>query len=952
MDKFYVQMPDGNIVEVPVGTPKAEILQRYNAAKAAGKVPPPPAPGRFPAVPPTERKEAPPPASKIVSLQEPTDPAVRYPTIAAEQFFSPIRATGEFLGRTIPAGITALSPGPETSASTYAARRRAQEETRAMEPPPLVPKGTGERITGVTAEGLGELATLYGAGGLLGKIPGVIGAPGRFFTATPMTDLASTIIGGGVGGATDSPLLGAGAGVGTALAVPSARGIYNMFKSDIPQPAAEADMRAYIFKQLQDSGEDPQRILSDLARLGPNASLADVSPALMRIVEQFPGRPGTKGQPLSPAETMRTFFEGRADPALVKAAGVTAADPTGRGALIAGQKVGVEKSVETLQAIPEGLFPRIYGEARKFYGERQAGRLARLEGTIDQNLKPRTNVEQGLDQMALEQKKLNTAARETFLADVLPEDQRAAFKQILAENKYAKSFYDQLISGMRGVKEFEAILPTDPGPARALLAGFDNATAGMNATMRAAYEKMFLQGADRARYGNMEGVRDAATGTQGLTLDLADRVRQWARDATTSGFESDAANAAARRATSKAMEVGRERMDEVLRTNNTEYTNWLGNLSVLKSRQEAVELGREVAGGKIPADRVQIIVSEYSNNPAARAAFEDGFVDAYSRQFRTAKELSESTLESSQTPEMQKITGHIFGEDAAQRLSQTVGREASDTVTENAILKSGANTKEIAEKARLVADEWGGTPIFNQIDAAATQQATQKKTLESIDRGRKALDSSFTRGDLQTYVAGLSPADRVMFQDSMLERLSADPMKFGTAMMNRTDDIYEKVAGVLGPDRANALVDAARQRAQFGITERAYASAFGQAVPTSAPGAMGQAAELAVPAFQASRNWIGPLVKAIGEKLNPPPTAYPRGRSVAAEMMTSSPDAQAEYVRSLLNYRPTGPWAQFAQDVIAPAVKAGGIEGTSPFKPRAPEPDIFAKALMRGEAPL
>ena len=902
--------------------------------------------GRWVARPTTATTTSTPkPTPSVVRLQEPTEG--RLPQIAAEGFAEPWQELGSFLGRAVPAGVAALTPGGDSSASVYAQRRAAQNRERATDTPPLQPKSKTEEAVRGGAHGLGELSTIMGPGSAMRVAPG-LKAVGDFITSYPLTQLASSVLGGAVGGATDSELAGLATGLGVGVGTPVAghllKTVGNIFRKDIPLTMAQQGVRDRIYKALQEKGVDPQKVIRDLQSLGPDVTMADVHPALREIILETAGKRAGKGEAQGAGERVSEFYRKRGDAGDVAATVKAQTDPGGRSSKAAvSAKTTAEAEAARLAGVPDALLPTIVQRATDFFGRRQATRLSRIQGEIDQTLRPRQNIEANLKAMADEKVSLSTTARETFLADILPDAQVAEFNTLLQENKFAKQFYDELINGMRGVKENEAILPMDPGPARKLLAEFDKATAGMNDTMKKAHEQTFLQGADKAAYGTMDGVREATYGTKGLTLNLADRVRQWSRDAANSGYESEAANAAKRRATAEGMKLAQTKLDTILRDNNKEYAEWLEKLARLNQREEAVKLGRKA----VSTDRPDQIPLQLALLKDVREDFESGFVSALDGYFK--KNAGKTVTGMSKDRNSREAVEHVFGPQAAKQFFDQIETEAGHIVTERAILAPGESPKTIGERARATAQEWGGTPLFDQIERSAAQEAQQKIIAEAADKGSQAFDPGMTKAQLEQYVSTLSSEAKQAFENAMLARMAEDPLNYGKRVMKRKGSDYEKIVSVLGQNRADQLEDAARRRAVFGTTESEFESARKSAAGINEPGAVEKSAGLGVALQQAARNWIGPLAKQIvgAEKFDP--MRYPRGRTAAADVMVNAtPAEQAAYVQSLLNYKPQGMFESIAQRAVPPVVGGATAAGLPVPRPAAVNPDLLGQGVQSG----
>ena len=881
-------------------------------------------------------------------------PATPVEAVGQKLFESPFGEAGSFLGRLLPAVGAAVTPGGPGFKETYAARRRAQEQALASGPPPVEIKTPGARVAGELAGGLAELGSLYGGGGLLKRAPGVAGKVGEFITATPMTDLASTVLGSTVTGVTDKPLLGAVTGAATGLSLPTIGHFKNLwFKPDVSLTEAERELKRGLAERLRARGEDPERIAKEIEALGPNTTMADVSPALRGFFEDMIGRPAGQKYKTSGQERVADLLAGRLDPAAMKGELVTAIDPGKRREIASVTKAAAESKAAAAEAAPTSIIEQASKRAREFFGGRQSMRGQVIQNEIGATLKPIKNVEQQLDTWASTRKELNDQARESFLMNPLDNQQRGSFDRLLQENKPVADFYEKFINELRGIKQFEPLLPVDPREARGVIARFNKATEGMTDEQRKQAEKVFLSDAEKKRFGSMDGVRDEATGTKNLSTDLADRIRQWTNESAARGFDSNAVDAASRKAMAEGQSIARAQLDEILRRGGEktrEYNEWLGRLADIRQKEEAVDVGRKIAGGDVPADRVPILLRDMP--PETVEAVKDGFVDAYARMYRTG-DPSSTAVKAAQNKETQAAMAALFGKDAADKMFATLSKQAEAFTGERTILSPGLKPETVVERAKASAPEWGGESFYQRLEAAKTGGEEAKRVAEAVERGRKALNEGEPLGDIVKYTASLPPEAKAAFVDGFIENIARDPQKYAKAALEQKGDIYAKLVSGLGQETVDRMTEIARRQQTFGRTGKRYENLMEGKPAVTEPGMVDEMVDAAVSGLQAKVGFVGRGADYLKRAfVRPDPIKFPTVRQTGADILMRSPQEQADYVRSLLNYRPEGVFKQLSERVLAPTVKGAVIPGTRVFQPPEYKPSLPAEELARGERPL
>lgn len=914
-----------------------------------------PAPsGRFPETPKTEAKIAEPPAAKPRSVELVPKAATPVEAVGQKIFESPFGEAGSFLGRLLPALGAAVTPGGPGFKETYASRRRQQEEALASGPPPAEIKTPGARVAGEVAGGLAELGALYGAGGALRRAPGVAGKVGEFVTATPMIDLASTVLGSTVTGAYDNPIMGAVAGAATGVSLPTIKHFATLwFKPDVSRSQAEKELVRGLSERIRARGEDPERIAKEIEGLGPNATMADVSPALRSFFEDMIGRPAGQKFKTSGQQRIADLLNQRIDPAAMRGELIDVMDPAGRRNVAAATKASAEAAAKAAEEAPKSIIEQASARARQFFEGRQSMRGQVVQNEIGANLKPIRNVESQLDTWASTRKELNDQARESFLTNPLNNQQRGAFNELLQGNKPVADFYEKFIEDLRGIKQFEPLLPVDPREARGVIARFNKATEGMTPEQRKQAEKVFLSDAEKKRFGSMDGVRDEATGTKNLSTDLADRIRQWANESAARGFDSNAVDAATRKAMAEGQSIARAQLDTILRRGGEEtkaYNEWLGRLADIRQKEEAVDLGRKAASGEIPADRIPLLTRDMP--PEVLEAVKDGFVDAYARQFRS-KDPSTVAIQAAANQEMRGVMTNLFGKDAADKMFATLGKQVEAIGGERSILARDVKPETVVERARASAPEWGGEDFYKRLEAAQKGGEQAKGLADAVERGRKALSEGQPLGDIVEYTKNLTPEAKAAFVDGFIESVARDPQKYAKAALERKGDVYNKLVTTLGQDVVDSMTEIARRQQAFSKTGRRYENLMEGKPAVTEPGLADEMVDAAVSGLQAKVGFVGRGADYLKRAfVRPDPIKFPTVRQAGTDVLMRSPQEQAEYVRSLLNYKPEGVFRQLSERVLAPTVKGAAIPGTRVFQPPQYNPNLPAEELQRGERPL
>lgn len=917
---------------------------------------PEPAAGRFPQTPKTSVTVSEPPKAPPRTVELTAKPATPVEAVAQKVYETPFGEAGSFLGRLLPALGAAVTPGGPGFSETYAARRRAQQESAAAAPPAPEIKTPGARVAGEVAGGLAELGAMYGAGGAARKAPGVVGKVGEFVTATPMTDFASTVLGSTVTGLTDKPILGGATGLAVGAGVPTLGHFKKLwFTKDVDLSTADRLLKQGLAERIRARGEDPERIAQEIERLGPNATVMDASPALRSFFEEMIGRPtGTPAgkQTLSAQTRISDLLNKRLDPEALKGELGAVIDPTGRSVGAAAAKTAAEEAAAKA-AVPKSAMLAAADKARKFFEGRQAMRPQVIQNEIGANLKPISNVEKQLDTWAATRKELNDQARESFLQNPLSTGQRSEFTALLEGNAPVRAFYEKFINDLRGVKEFAPFLPVDPTEARTVIARFEKATEKMTAEQKKQAEKVFLSEAEKKRYGSMDGVRDEATGTKNLTVDLADRIRQWTNESAKFGYDSTAADAAARRAMAEGQSIARAKLDEILRRggeSTKQYNEWLGKLADIRQKEDAVKLGRQIADGEIPADRVPILSKDMP--PELLEAVKDGFVDAYARSFRQADPGKVATKAAPNRETLQSME-HLFGKQSSDKMAKVLGEQVGQVEAERSVLAAGATPETVLKRAEGSASEWGGQDYYAKVATAEQVGQTSKAMIESVDEGRKALTEGRPMGDVVNYLNSLQPWQKSAFMDGVTEELKRDPMKYIKAAQERKGDVYDKMVSLFGQDTTDHMTAIANRREVFGATGAKYKTLMETKPTVGEPSLIDEGIDLLVSALQAKVGFVGRGADYLKRAfVRPEPVKFPTVRQTGADLATKSAQEQADYVRSLLNYKPEGVFAPLAERFLAPAVKGTAIPGVRVFQPTPANPNLLGEELQRGERPL
>jgi hypothetical protein len=707
----------------------------------------------------------------------------------------------------------------------YAARQQGKF-VESLVGPKVTPTGPAEQFAATAGGALGLPATTIGAGLPLRALP--YAAPvGQALSSQPFSQIASSIL-GAAGEQVGGPLVGGAAGLLAGYLAPGAgRKLIGLLERPYAGlSAGEKSARKAIEDIAKRANFTKEALVAELEKQGPNATLANIPEFREQLILTMrkPTETGARA-----GETILPRLEESIETQRKRLLQTISRGEVGAAARTEG---ALRREMETTRS---GMVDK----AKEFFTKRLASRPSRVQQELA-SYGPVVDTEKLKIDMQNMREALNAQARSTFLQK--PVADLTEINDTLRQSGTARDIYNRVINEYRKEGKYAPTLPDDPRPAQAALSLYKQKETQFGKNIADQWFAQSYPGKTLA------GMQEEALGTKGLTLDLADRVSQWLREAGKKGFEASGVDAALRKGLAPVISDIKKDWDKALRVieKNPEYVQWKGQLANLESLENMVELGAQAASKKSSPDIVRATLTGLSDQQ--KRAFQLGY----------SRSLSQ-TLGSSPT-EFERLAGNetaresarlVLGDEAANKFWSFLNKEKADAAIDSRFAEQRDPAK-LARLAETYAPEWGG-------QAQTATLAANERRLTAIDRGRKFFSNLETPETLREALSGMSALDRRAFEQGVLEGMMTDPGKYAAEFASRQGPNYQKYATLFGEPAAQTLADEARRFTQFGTTLEGAERAMGK--PTDlAPTVAERAAAATEPAAKAALGYKNPFV--------------------------------------------------------------------------------------------
>jgi hypothetical protein len=535
-------------------------------------------------------------------IEEPT--SYRYPRIVAERFTEPFVETGRAIARGL------IGPDPYLQPKITEAQRMEQMR----QPPPLTPRGIGEKTAAGVGSGLGGVGATMGLGGLARAVG--LAPLAETLMAYPGMQTVAGVTGGVAGEVTGSPLVGLLIGLAVPFGGGIGKGIWaRLFDHDKPfDKAHELFLKDYI-KRLEAQGRNIDDIRAKILAAPEGTPLAAIDSVAEQLLRESLNRPEVK----------------RA----LKGFGPTAA-----------AERFVEQTIGNI-ADPTKIMDRIKGAMTKTLGA--PADVSRAERVLDALIS-----------------RQNQRARKEFLWKELTKERLSDLNDQLANNPRYQEAYDRFMDTLRDAPDYAPALPNDNRRAREVLARYDKILKSGRKNADKAAEKFLKE----SGYTSEADLLEERHGTAGLTEDLFDSWTRFLRDPAHDAFEKNTIRNAVNRAVG-SMDIKFVEVMEKLRDPKAEpWKQELNRLYTLKNAlTEGKALSEGMLKGQITGPQARDALSKFTT-PESKEFFRRGFLDRFNLSIEDDPLSALRNLPRS--PNDQQVMSEIFSPQKAQSFYKSI----------------------------------------------------------------------------------------------------------------------------------------------------------------------------------------------------------------------------------------------------------------------------------------